>query len=66
MKKETDEIVGKMVRALQGKGDKYALGFLEVFMANLIKDYVTDPIELKMLRMRMLTIGIDAMIDVKK
>jgi hypothetical protein len=66
MQKETTEIVEKMVRALKGKGESFALGYLEVFISNLIKDHVKDPIELEMLRMRMLGIGIDALIDVKK
>jgi hypothetical protein len=66
MRKETSEIVGKMVYALSKKNKDYALGYLETFLTNLIEDHVKDPVELEFLRVRMLMIGIDNLIDTKK
>lgn len=63
---ETSEIVGKMVYALSKKNKDYALGYLETFLTNLIDEHVKDPTELSFLRMRMLAIGIDQLIDVKE
>lgn len=63
---ETSEIVGKMVYALSQKNKDYALGYLESFIVGLIDGYVTDPVKLEFLRLRMLTTGIDALIDAKK
>lgn len=60
---ETREIVGKMVYALEKNSKSYALGYLETFLAGLIEEHVKDPVKLEMLRMRMLTIGIDALLD---
>jgi hypothetical protein len=65
-RKETSEIVSKMVYALSKKNKDYAIGYLETFISNLINDHVKDPVELEFLRLRMLTIGIDQLIDTKK
>ena len=60
---ETNEIVGKMVHGLEKVSTDYALGYLEVFIGGLIDQYVTDPVELEKLRLRMLMIGIDGLCD---
>jgi hypothetical protein len=65
-RKETSEIVSKMVYALSKKNKDFALGYLETFLTNLIEDHVKDPVELEFLRVRMLMIGIDNLIDTKK
>jgi len=62
-KTETFEIVGKMVHGLEKVSANYALGYLEVFIGGLIDQYVTDPVELEKLRLRMLMIGIDGLCD---
>jgi hypothetical protein len=66
MKKENAEIVGKMVSALSKNGSDYALGYIESFLTGVIDEFVTDPIKVEQLRLRMLLIGIEALIDAKK
>lgn len=65
-RKETSEIVQKMVKGLSYHNKDYALGYLESFIVNLIENNVKDSTELSMLRMRMLGIGIEHLIDAKK
>lgn len=60
---ETNEIVGKMVHGLEKVSKDYALGYLETFIGDLVGKYVTDPVELEKLRLRMLMIGIDGLCD---
>jgi len=60
---ETYQIVGKMVHGLEKVSKDYALGYLETFIGGLIDQYVTDPVELEKLRLRMLMIGIDGLCD---
>lgn len=62
---ETKDVVSKMIHALRLKDKDIALGYLEVFVSDLINDYVTDPIKLEMLRIRMLNTGINALLDMK-
>ena len=64
--KETGEVVAKMIYALEKNSKSYALGYLETFLTGLIDEHVKDPVKLEMLRMRMLAIGIDALLDAKK
>lgn len=65
-RKETMEIIGKMIAALQKHGDAYATGYLETFITSIIEKHVTDPAVLSLLHMRMLKIGIDHLIDASK
>ena len=62
-KTETYEIVGKMVHGLEKVSAVYALGYLETFISGLVDQYVTDPVEIEKLRLRMLMIGIDGLCD---
>lgn len=59
------ETTGKMISALRKHGDEYAAGYLESFIVGLIVKHVTDPIEVTMVKMRMLNIGINAILDAK-
>lgn len=63
---ETNQIVAKMVKGLASYNKDYAIGYLESFISNLINDNVKDESELNMLRIRMLGIGIEHLIDAKK
>jgi hypothetical protein len=60
------DCVGRMIHGLQSVGKDYALGYLESFIVQLIRDHVSDPLEQEKLRLRMLMIGIDALLDAKK
>ena len=62
---ETNEVVNRMVRGLESVSKDYALGYLESFLSGLIDEHVTDPVKLGMLRMKMLAVGIDALIDAR-
>ena len=63
---ETSQIVAKMVKGLAAYNKDYAIGYLETFISNLINDNVKDESELNVLRIRMLGIGIEHLIDAKK
>jgi hypothetical protein len=62
-KQETRVIVAKMVAALRKHGDDYATGYLESLIVGLITNHVTDRSDLSLVHMRMLTVGIDHLID---
>lgn len=63
---ENHDCVGKMISGLQSVGKDYALGYIESFIVQLMRDHVKDPLEAEKLRLRMLMIGIDALLDAKK
>ena len=63
---ETRVIAAKMVAALRKHGDDYATGYLESFIVGLITNHVTDRSDLSLVHMRMLTVGIDHLIDAPK
>ena len=65
-KQETRVIAVKMVDALRKHGDDYATGYLESFIVGLITNHVTDRSDLSLVHMRMLTVGIDHLIDAPK
>jgi hypothetical protein len=66
MKTETQAAVSRLVKALVKKGGNgYAVGFLETYIADMIDHVVTDPIQLEMLRIKMLGDGIDALLDMR-
>ena len=63
---ETRVIAAKMVAALRKHGDDYATGYLESFIVGLITKHVNDRSDLSLVHMRMLTVGIDHLIDAPK
>lgn len=64
---DTKDAIDRMVRGLvKGHGYCYATGYLESFLAGVIDDHVKDPIALEKLRMRMVFIGIDKLLDAPK
>ena len=65
-KQETRVIAAKMVTALRKHGDDYATGYLESFIVGLITNHVNDRSDLSLVHMRMLTVGIDHLIDAPK
>ena len=65
-KQETRVIAVKMVDALRKHGDDYATGYLESFIVWLITKHVADRSDLSLVHMRMLTVGIDHLIDAPK
>lgn len=66
-KMETKEVVSKMVHGLVASGgEKFALDFMEMFMTDIITDNVTDPMKLNMLRIMMMSVGIDHLMDAKE
>ena len=69
MTKQTDQTrdaLSKMIKGLRKcGGDEYTLGYLESFVETIIHEYVKDQSDLSMLRMRMLGVGIEHLIDAK-
>ena len=63
---ETRVNAAKMVAALRKHGADYATGYLESFIVGLITKHVADRSDLSLVHMRMLTIGIDHLIDAPK
>ena len=58
MTNDTSEVCRKMVNALiKAKGEQFALGYLDSFLAGIISKYVTDEKELTMLKIEMLGIA---------
>jgi hypothetical protein len=56
-----------MVKGLvKGEGYAYATGYLESFLTEIIDNNVKDQTEKSMLKIRMLDIGINQLLDSKK
>jgi hypothetical protein len=58
MTHDTTEVCRKMVNALRkAKSDEFALGYMEVFLGDVITRYLTDEKELTLLKIEMLGIA---------
>ena len=61
---DTGKSASKMVRALvESKGHPFTVGYLEVFMTDIIQRYVKDENELTLLKIEMLAIACDQLLD---
>jgi hypothetical protein len=66
-REQTQDVVEKMVKGLVSSGGpSFALGYLQTFMANVIDRNVTDKAKLETLRIEMLGIGINYLLDAKQ
>ena len=64
MSNDTADVCKKMANALRkAKGDLFALGYMESFLAGIIDRYVTDEKELTMLKIEMLGIACEYALD---
>ena len=58
MTNDTNEVCRKMVNALiKAKGEQFALGYMDSFLAGIIDRYVTDDTNLAFLKIEMLGIA---------
>ena len=58
MTNDTNEVCRKMVNALiKAKGEQFALGYMDSFLAGIIDRYVTDENKLTFLKIEMLGIA---------
>jgi hypothetical protein len=58
MTNDTAEVCRKMVNALvKAKGEQFALGYIDSFLAGIISKHVTNETELTMLKIEMLGIA---------
>jgi hypothetical protein len=58
MTNDTNEVCRKMVNALiKAKGEQFALGYMDSFLAGIIDKYVTDETNLTFLKIEMLGIA---------
>jgi len=66
-REQTQDVVEKMVKGLVASGGpSFAIGYLQTFMANVIDRNVTDKAKLETLRIEMLGIGINYLLDAKQ
>jgi hypothetical protein len=64
MNNDTGEVCTKMVDALcKSRGHIYAVGYIESFLAGVINRYVTDERELTLLKIEMLGISCNQLLD---
>ena len=64
MTNDTNEVCRKMVNALiKSKGPYYAAGYLESFLADVMVRYVTNEKDLALLKIEMLGIACDQILD---
>jgi hypothetical protein len=58
MTNDTADVCRKMVNALiKAKGEQFALGYMDSFLAGIIDKYVTDEKELTLIKIEMLGIA---------
>lgn len=61
---DTKACVKKMVNSLvKSNGYPYAAGYLESFLVEILDKHVKDKTELEMIKIRMLDIGINQLLD---
>jgi hypothetical protein len=64
MTNDTAEVCRKMVNALvKAKGEQFALGYIDSFLAGIISKYVTNETDLTMLKIEMLGIACEYALD---
>lgn len=64
MTNDINTVAKKMVKALiDAKGYPFAIGYIESFMAGIIDKYVTDETDLALLKIEMLGIACNQILD---